>query len=71
MKFLEQLNIDLQQYHLLNHPFYQLWNMRKLSHFTLQTYVKEYYHHVVAFPRYISAIHSKCNDIKTRQVLLS
>lgn len=71
MKFLEQLNIDLKQYHLLNHPFYQLWNMGKLSRSTLQTYAKEYYHHVTAFPCYISAIHSKCSDIKTRQILLS
>ncbi|MCC8370280.1 MAG: CADD family putative folate metabolism protein [Rickettsia endosymbiont of Stiretrus anchorago] len=70
MKFLEQLNTDLKQYNLLNHPFYQLWNMGKLSHSTLQTYAKEYYHHVAAFPRYISAIHSKCSDIETRQILL-
>lgn len=70
MKFLEQLNINLKQYHLLDHPFYQLWNMGKLSHSTLQTYAKEYYHHVAAFPCYISAIHSKCSDIKTRQILL-
>ncbi|WP_412707465.1 iron-containing redox enzyme family protein [Candidatus Rickettsia kedanie] len=33
-------------------------------------YAKEYYHHVTAFPRYISAIHSKCSDIQARQILL-
>ncbi|EER22753.1 MULTISPECIES: CADD family putative folate metabolism protein [spotted fever group] len=70
MKFLEQLNIDLERYNLLNHPFYQLWNMGKLTYSTLQIYAKEYYHHVTAFPRYISAIHSKCSDIQARQILL-
>nr|WP_232202760.1 hypothetical protein [Rickettsia montanensis] len=33
--------------------------MGKLTHSTLQIYAKEYYHHVTAFPRYISAINSK------------
>jgi pyrroloquinoline-quinone synthase len=30
----------------------------------------EYYHHVDAFPRYISQIHTLCEDIQSRQVLL-
>ena len=29
----------------------------------------EYYHHVSAFPRYISQIHTLCDDILSRQVL--
>jgi pyrroloquinoline-quinone synthase len=41
-----------------------------LKHSTLQSYAKEYYHHVAAFPRYISAIHSKCSTLADRQVLL-
>ncbi|MEG8230345.1 iron-containing redox enzyme family protein [Candidatus Rickettsia tasmanensis] len=44
--------------------------MGKLTQSTLQIYEKEYYHHVTAFPRYISAIHSKCSDIQARQILL-
>jgi pyrroloquinoline-quinone synthase len=70
MKFHENLNNALEELHLLKHPFYQAWNMGALSQETLQTYAKEYYHHVAAFPRYISQIHALCGDIKARQVLL-
>ncbi|BDU60040.1 hypothetical protein FLA4_04500 [Candidatus Rickettsia kotlanii] len=44
--------------------------MGKLAHSTLQIYTKEYYYHVTAFPRYRSAIHSKCSDIQAKQILL-
>ncbi|AXU06028.1 hypothetical protein RHHCN13_07120 [Rickettsia conorii subsp. heilongjiangensis] len=30
--------------------------MGKLTHSTLQIYTKEYYHHVTAFPRYITNV---------------
>ena len=55
---------------LLNHPFYRAWEMGELSRDVLKTYSKQYYHHVSAFPRYISATHSCCPDISSRQVLL-
>lgn len=60
----------LQELHLLNHPFYQAWSAGTLSLDTLKTYAEQYYHHVDAFPRYISTIHSQCKDIESRQVLL-
>jgi len=55
---------------MLNHPFYRAWEMGELSRDVLKTYSKQYYHHVSAFPRYISATHSCCPDISSRQVLL-
>jgi pyrroloquinoline-quinone synthase len=55
---------------LLKHPFYQAWTAGKLSLERLQNYAVEYYPHVAAFPRYVSAIHSRCGDIVTRQALL-
>lgn len=64
------LHEALDEYHLLKHPFYKAWNAGELKIEDLQLYAREYYHHVAAFPRYISAIHSKCPDIKMRQVLL-
>lgn len=70
MNFLEKLHQELDQYHLLKHEFYQTWNRGELSLDTLQIYAKEYYGHVAAFPRYISAIHSLCENIDDRQVLL-
>lgn len=70
MTFIQSLNDKLDALHLLNHPFYQSWNKGHLSLQNLQIYAKEYYHHVSAFPRYISSIHSLCLDLETRQVLL-
>lgn len=55
---------------MLNHPFYRAWEMGELSRDVLKTYSKQYFHHVSAFPRYISATHSCCSDISSRQVLL-
>ncbi|MBP6218095.1 MAG: CADD family putative folate metabolism protein [Oligoflexales bacterium] len=71
MSFLSALCENLDQYHLLKHPFYQSWNSGTLSQGVLQVYASEYYHHVAAFPRYISAIHSRCADLAQRQVLLA
>ena len=70
MKFCLTLNTLLEELHLLKHPFYQSWNEGSLTLDTLKIYAKEYYHHVAAFPRYISQIHSLCPDISDRQVLL-
>ena len=70
MKFCITLNNLLEELHLLKHPVYQSWNEGTLTLDTLKIYAKEYYHHVAAFPRYISQIHSFCPDISDRQVLL-
>ncbi|MGL9732824.1 MAG: CADD family putative folate metabolism protein [Wolbachia sp.] len=70
MMFVQLLNKELDNLHLLKHQFYQSWNEGNLSLEALQVYAKEYYHHVAAFPRYISSIHSLCPNLKMRQVLL-
>ncbi len=68
--FLKSLNQQLDELHLLNHDFYKSWDEGTLSLETLQLYAQEYYHHVAAFPRYLSSIHSLCPDIQSRQILL-
>jgi pyrroloquinoline-quinone synthase len=55
---------------MLAHPFYQAWEQGQLSLETLKEYAGQYYHHVRAFPRYISATHSLCDSLESRQVLL-
>ncbi len=55
---------------LLKHPFYQQWSAGTLSAQRLRNYAIQYYRHVAAFPRYLSALHSRCDDLDTRQVLL-
>ena len=68
--FSKQLNEKLDRYHLLNHPFYKSWNDGKLTREIIKDYAEQYYQHVKAFPRYISATHSLCEDIEKRKILL-
>ena len=68
--FSKKLNKKLDQYHLLNHPFYKSWNEGKLNREIIKDYAEQYYQHVKAFPRYISATHSICEDIEKRKILL-
>ncbi len=68
--FSKQLNEKLDKYHLLNHPFYKSWNEGKLTREIIKDYAEQYYQHVKAFPRYISATHSMCEDIEKRKILL-
>ena len=69
--FSKELNKKLDRYHLLTHPFYQVfWNEGKLTREIIKDYAEQYYQHVKAFPRYISATHSICEDIEKRKILL-
>ena len=68
--FSKLLNQKLDQYHLLKHPFYKSWNQGKLTREIIKDYAEQYYQHVKAFPRYISATHSLCEDIEKRKILL-
>jgi len=70
MNFDEQLREQIADKQLLLHPFYQDWNQGKLSVERLAAYSKQYYHHVSAFPRYLSATHSMCEDAEARKALL-
>ena len=68
--FSKKLNKKLDEYHLLNHPFYKSWNDGKLTREIIKDYAEQYYQHVKAFPRYISATHSLCEDLDKRKILL-
>jgi len=68
--FSKKLNEKLDEYHLLKHPFYKSWNEGKLTREIIKDYAEQYYQHVKAFPRYISATHSLCEDIEKRKILL-
>lgn len=70
MNFSQRLKESISDLHLLNHPFYQAWNRGELSMQTLREYASEYLVHVKAFPRYISATHSKSDNINHRRLLL-
>ena len=69
--FSKNLGKKLDKFHLLKHPFYQVyWNEGKLTREIIKDYAEQYYQHVKAFPRYISATHSICEDIEKRRILL-
>ena len=70
MNFLDQLDSIIQNKHMLDHPFYMKWSKGELTKEQLQAYAKDYYLHIKAFPKYLSAIHSRCDDLKARKLLL-
>ena len=54
---------------MLKHPFYQAWTEGRLPIDTLRAYARQYFHHVEAFPRAVSAVHSACPDRDGRRLL--
>jgi pyrroloquinoline-quinone synthase len=54
---------------MLNHPFYQAWTEGRLPLDVLRAYARQYFHHVEAFPRAVSAVHSLCEDREGRRML--
>ena len=68
--FIEKIDSEIKKNHLLNHSFYKAWNEGALEKETIKEYAAQYFQHVSLFPRYLSAIHSNCDDIKVRQLLL-
>ncbi len=71
MSFVKRLKNELDEYHLLKHSFYQDWQEGKLKIEDLQYYATQYFQQEKNFPRYLSSIHTQCDDIKTRQVILN
>jgi len=54
---------------MLSHPFYQAWTEGRLPIDTLRAYARQYFHHVEAFPRAVSAVHSACPNRDGRRML--
>ncbi|HKY61466.1 MAG TPA: iron-containing redox enzyme family protein, partial [Gemmatimonadota bacterium] len=68
---LTSIDALIAEKHLLKHPFYRAWQDGTLTSEALRDYAAQYYRHVSAFPTYISALHSRCEDLETRQALLA
>ncbi len=68
--FWAQLDTRIAPYNLLTHPFYQAWSNGELTREDLREYASEYYHHVSAFPAYLSALHSQLPDGELRRTVL-
>ena len=70
-KYLDQIDSEIAEKHLLKHPFYLAWTRGELSKEALAAYARQYYHHVAAFPTYLSAVHATCDDQPTRKQILA
>jgi pyrroloquinoline-quinone synthase len=70
-QYLDKIDNEVAEKHLLKHPFYLAWTRGELSKQALTDYARQYYHHVAAFPTYLSAVHAQCEDQATRKQLLS
>ncbi|MDX2214568.1 MAG: CADD family putative folate metabolism protein [Oculatellaceae cyanobacterium bins.114] len=70
MTLRQKLHTIVSQRHLLTHPFYIAWTEGRLTREQLQHYAEQYFHHVLAFPTYISAIHYNTPHLAVRQELL-
>jgi pyrroloquinoline-quinone synthase len=68
--FFSALDARLDRYDLLKHAYYQAWSKGELTRDDLREYASEYWHHVSAFPAYLSALHSNLPDGKLRRVVL-
>lgn len=54
---------------MLAHPFYRAWTEGRLDLSDLRRYAGQYFHHVEAFPRAVSAVHAACPDRAGRRML--
>lgn len=70
MDLLERLDRMIDDRHLLKHPFYTRWSEGTLPLEALQDYARQYYAFESAFPRFLSAIHSRTESAPVRQQLL-
>jgi pyrroloquinoline-quinone synthase len=70
MALLNEVDALIDEHHLLTHPFYVRWVAGTLPREALQAYARQYYAFESAFPRFLSAIHSRCERADFRQTIL-
>jgi pyrroloquinoline-quinone synthase len=55
-ELLDKIDAAIAEKSLLKHPFYQDWQMGRLSREALQLYAAQYYRHVEAFPKHLRVL---------------
>ena len=70
MNLTTKIQQRIKDKNMLLHPFYQDWMEGKLSREQLQNYGEQYIPFTDDFPRFVSAIHSRCESLEKRRVLL-
>lgn len=69
-KLEKRIKAVLDEKSMLKHPFYTEWTTGELPLSKLREYARQYYHFEAAFPRFLSAIHSRTDSPQIRQLLL-
>jgi pyrroloquinoline-quinone synthase len=64
-----RIDAAVARHAMLAHPFYQAWSAGRLTQHMLRAYAAQYFHHVEAFPRAVSATHANCPDREGRRLL--
>lgn len=71
----QKIDALIAEKHLLKHPFYTAWTEGRLTQTHLARYAEQYFHHVLAEPTYLSAVHFNTphfgTDISIRQEILA
>jgi pyrroloquinoline-quinone synthase len=70
MSLLDDIDSMINARHLLTHSFYEKWVAGSLPTEAVRTYAGQYYAFESAFPRFLSAIHSRCEPSDIRQTIL-
>ena len=68
--FWAKIERTVAKHDLLCHPFYKAWSAGELTREDLREYAADYYHHVAAFPTYLSTLHSRLADGELRREVL-
>jgi pyrroloquinoline-quinone synthase len=68
-QLLEKIDAAIAEKNLLKHPFYQDWQMGKLSREALQLYAAQYYRHVEAFPKHLRVLAARTEG-PIREIIL-
>ena len=69
--FWTELHERVAKYDLLCHPYYKSWSAGSLTREDLCEYAANYYHHVAAFPTYLSAFYARLEDGAFRRAVLA
>ena len=67
---IKKIHSVISEKSLLKHPFYEAWNCGELPIESMRKYAEQYYHFEKAYPRFLSNVHSRCDDRNVRQLLL-
>jgi pyrroloquinoline-quinone synthase len=70
MDLLDRIDRQIDETHLLKHPFYTKWAAGTLPREAMQDYARQYFAFESAFPRFLSALHSRTEDASVRQRIL-